>query len=118
MTQFEIRIETPPTKFGLCIWILLREGDRLYVAKPIEMVFEEVMKGQRVDPDRPSLFVDERYGQPFMEALKRAVEKVDIRAIEGELKATKYHLEDMRKLVFEGIPFRKKDEPILFKLID
>jgi hypothetical protein len=116
MAQFEIQMEELPTQFGLSIWIILREGDRIYVAKPIALEFQEWSRGQRLD--RPTLFIEDHYRMPFMEALKRAVEKVDIRAVEGELKATKYHLEDMRKLVFEGTPFRKKDEPIPIKLID
>jgi len=96
--QFEIRIERPPWG-GLSIWIILREGDRRYFVEPLELVFKEIEQGRRLD--RPSLSIDERYAGPFMEALKRAVEQVDMGPVEGELKATKYHLEDMRKLIFE-----------------
>jgi hypothetical protein len=77
------------------------DGRKTYVAKKVELVFEEIPEGSFFK--EPTLAIDWYHANDFKEALKEALdgEKLPPSAVEGELKATKVHLEDMRKLVFE-----------------
>jgi hypothetical protein len=72
-----------------------------YVAKEIVLEFEEVPEGAFFKA--PTLRINWHDSKDFMAAIKEALdgEKLPASAVEGELKATKVHLEDMRKLVFE-----------------
>jgi len=77
------------------------ENMKQYVAKEIVLEFEEVPEGSFFKA--PTLKINWHESKDFMAALKEALdgEKLPASAVEGELKATKVHLEDMRKLVFE-----------------
>lgn len=83
------------------IVITRANGNKLYVAKEVKLEFEEVPNGAFFK--EPTLRIDWFDSKDFMAALKEALdgEKLPASAVEGELKATKVHLEDMRKLVFE-----------------
>lgn len=74
-------------------------GMRQYVAKEIKLEFEEIPEGSFFK--EPTLRIDWYDSKDFMAALKEALdgEKLPPSAVEGELKATKYHLEDMRKIL-------------------
>lgn len=76
-------------------------GMKQYVAKEIVLEFEEIPEGAFFKA--PTLRINWHDSKDFMAALKEALdgEKLPPSAVEGELKATKVHLEDMRKLVFE-----------------
>lgn len=64
------------------------------IVEPIDMVFRELIEGQTTEP---TLRLGLGYSKPFMQAFAE---------LQNELTAVKYHLEDMRKLVFknEGKP--------------
>lgn len=77
------------------------EGNKMYAAKQVEMVFEEVPEGTFFK--EPTLSFPWHQSKDFIAALKEGLEgqKLPEGRVEGELKATKAHLEDMRRLVFE-----------------
>jgi len=103
---FKILIDRNPEYiWGVNIRIGLYRDSQLYVAMPIKFNFKPYIIGETV---QPTLELSDRDGLPFLDALKAALENhhgIREGHIEGELKATKEHLNDMQKLVFE-MPFR------------
>lgn len=81
------------------IVITKHDGNKVYVAKQVKLEFEEVPEGHFFE--EPTLAINWIYSKDLMAAFKEALdgEKLPASAVEGELKATKYHLEDMRKIV-------------------
>ena len=86
---------------------IFEEGydNRRYVAKPMQLEFEEYKEGTEVPP---SLSISRIFGRStnFLQSLSDALAKCgyEPKTVEenrGELKATKYHLEDMRTLVLK-----------------
>lgn len=79
-----------------------RSDGRRFIGKPTEIFFDEMIDGER---SKPTLVFDRLRGNEFLQSLANALAevgyKVDISSEIGELKATKYHLEDLRKLVFD-----------------
>lgn len=101
---------------GVVELFLFEEGENSvrYVAKPIELIFEKTERGQTL---APTLRLEQRswaqFGQAFLEALEKAgfqavstkLQKEKGLKDEATLEATKYHLEDMRKIAFEPIKY-------------
>ncbi len=81
------------------IVIAKHEGNRVYVAKKVNLEFEELPEGYFFK--EPTLAIGWYHASDLMAAFKEALdgEKLPVSAVEGELKATKYHLEDMRKIL-------------------
>lgn len=76
-------------------------GDKIYAAKEIELEFKEVPMGSFYDS--PTFRINWHDSKDFKAALKESLdgEKLPLSAVEGELKATKYHLEDMRQIALK-----------------
>ena len=92
---------------GTDILISYEEGGLRYVAKPLELEFEQVTVGMPVKG--PTLTLDSATMQQFAEALDKEGIKTDKDAkIEGLLEATRAHLEDTRTLL--KLPSRDKKE--------
>jgi len=80
------------------------DGKRL-IAKPMQLEFDEIKNGE---PREPSIKISRLFGREtnFLQALSDALAKAGYKpsSVEeniGELKATKIHLADMRKLAFK-----------------
>jgi len=99
--SFKVFIEKPYYTDIVQIWFVRYEGDKVLVAKPVKLEFEEQKEGDR--RENPTLEIGRWHSQAFLEALKSAVEGKSVMTCEGELIATKKHLEDMRTLVFEEL---------------
>jgi hypothetical protein len=81
--------------------IVKQVGLKTFVAKRAALEFEEVPEGSMFrEPTFAFNYIDSK---DFLAALKEMLEgeKLPEGKLEGELRSTKYHLEDMRKLVFE-----------------
>jgi len=83
------------------------DGKR-FVVRPMILEFQEIISNQTYEP---SIKISRVLGKEtnFLQALSDALSKCgyepkSVEENKGELKATKYHLEDMRKVVFENIP--------------
>ncbi len=86
----------------------------IYVAKPVEFIFEKHPMGASVDPKKATFTLRYEKAIGLVESLlsearfsmlgsNQRMRKDDL--LEGgELKATKEHLKDMQKLVFEVLP--------------
>ena len=109
---FKILIDKKPEyHFGVDIRIALFRDGQLYIAEPIQLQFKKHEHGERIGP---TLELDDYQGTQFLDALKEALNdhqgiKADV--IEGELKATKEHLKDMRLLVFHELGIKEAFQP-------
>ena len=85
------------------VWMMKREGDKLFngYMKMGNIEWEEVKEGL-INDLTPFLKVPGWTGidfQPLIDALSQKAPSTKETATTAELRATKYHLEDMRKLV-------------------
>lgn len=82
---------------------IIEEGqDYRAVAQPLEMTFKRITLGERIDA--PTLRVSDYFALPMIKAFAElagtmGVKRDDETKIEGLYEATKYHLEDMRRLM-------------------
>ena len=102
-----VRIERDFTKDGYNMWVLEKRDGEIFTANPVEMIFSKVMDyepGFRFDRGKPFMVFDGLWGQEFMNALTKELSHLGYiqKSDEEVVKAIKYHLEDMRSLVFEG----------------
>lgn len=90
---------------GLRIFITTEESGKILLAKPVELVFEKVNPCEFNDPTlKVSGYVANDFLQAFQDALsKRGIKTDNDHKLQGTLEATKYHLEDLRKIVFKSI---------------
>ena len=76
-------------------------GHRRHVAKPVELEWVEQEPGTIAEP---TLVLDGFWAEEFLRAFAEALDEKGIRTdkdarIEGNLEATRYHLEDLRTLL-------------------
>lgn len=110
MTQdYEIFIDYRPYTADIGIYFTARDysNKRRMLAKPVDLVFEPIEEGMAYPA--PTIKISGQLDRTkdgksiFLEALRESLEKsgYGVKFSEetaGELKATKYHLEDMRLL--------------------
>lgn len=104
--KIKLYIETQPWKDQLNIYMVLKDhnGHRQY-AKPVRFEFASANSGLIAEPT--FTFTDD-LAREFLPALSNALAESGFRAETpdaAQLEATKFHLEDMRKLVFGGVKF-------------
>jgi hypothetical protein len=102
MREFKVYINENFSSFALDIYFVMEQGDRTWIAKPMELDFEEEKEGHVIHD--PSLRLGHRQSKEFLAAISKALHGHGIRPDEesineGKLKATTYHLEDLRKLL-------------------
>ena len=108
--EIEVLIRNLHDAFGTGVWVYRKDAvtGRIDVLKSEGLYrWEEYQPGQIMPP--PLLNTDSREAEiifnKFIEAVKTAGYGKDRISVEsGELKATKEHLKDMQKLVFEILP--------------
>ena len=114
----KIHIFEDATTGGINIWIQREDGlSRTFsIAEPVELNFVSRQKEKdEGDTIKPTLKIGFD-GRDFLLAMLDAInkfgihEKVDTSARLAELKATSYHLEDMRKLVFSENPKKAEEK--------
>ena len=81
------------------VFVDVRNG-RDYFAKPVELEFYEPEKFSMIEP---TLRIDSWRGQALLKSMAEELERYNIKPesqhkLEGVLEATKFHLEDMRKI--------------------
>jgi hypothetical protein len=103
MSDYEIGIGQSPVHLGVWIMIYRSEGQKRFVLQPTEKgEFEEKEYGVFEQVAIPSISLDRELLPELLKALlDYGVKSPDKSFIEGENKATKNHLEDMRKLIFK-----------------
>jgi hypothetical protein len=99
-----MKIRVGKSDFGLTIdflFYLETNGYPSHVAKPVELEFVPMEEGKI---SQPTVSINSLEGQQLLKSLIEELENQGIRADkeaknEGELIASKYHLEDLRKLL-------------------
>jgi len=102
--MIEVRIERSWAKLGFNMWIMERKEGKTFLVKPIHMEVEE--KDDAFMLPEPSLFLNHDQAIDFFRGMaselrRHGYEVIEPDGIAQELKATKFHLEDMRKLALE-----------------
>jgi hypothetical protein len=86
---------------SIAVYIVQRDGSKALLAgveKDGNLVFSEVDgKGE----DKPTLMLPSFAWQLLVDAITDTTPPTKKQAVDAELVATKYHLEDMRKLIFK-----------------
>lgn len=96
--QFKVNVEREIWSDNISIRLATKIGDRLAIAKPV--MFEQVELGAYIDP---CLRLPFDAAQKLMDELWHAgVRPAQTIGTVGQTDAIKYHLEDMRRLVFKN----------------
>lgn len=96
-----IQIRSDWVGYGLEIIFWEERDGKVYAVQPMEMIFKECPGGATTGP---SLRIAGAYANEFMKAFAEALDKKGVKTendhkIAGTLEATRFHLEDMRKLL-------------------
>ncbi len=83
-----------------------RHGELYAIASPTDIKFQIVEDKDRHKSElqKPTFSLDRSIADDFLNAMAIALAKIDIKpekdsVLQGKFEATKYHLEDMRKLL-------------------
>ena len=92
---------------GLGIWIMQRDKDGIYKAKPVIFEFEK-MKDYPALNEPTILFTSEGQGREFLKDMANELARVGflpdlVKRGESELAAVRAHLEDMRNITFHKL---------------
>lgn len=99
--NIRVEIQRNPAIRGYEVWITKEKSDgSIELAKPMELVFSPIF-------EEPTMRFTNKDSDSFLSAfadgLARAGYKTDeLRNTTEQISAIKYHLEDMRELVFKG----------------
>jgi hypothetical protein len=101
--KFKVYTEYRDFAEDFCLYIVEERPDgRVAIAKPVDLEFEVKERGEI---RKPTMVMYKPVAIPFLQSIANACEKIGILPegkpiLENELTATKYHLEDMRKITF------------------
>lgn len=101
--KFEVHISADPQFDGIKIWFVDRSDGHQQVAQPVNLTFEEYAEGAVIPP---TLTLNRWIADEFLQAMAEALDKRGVKVenehkVHGQLEATKYHLEDMRKIALK-----------------
>lgn len=114
--MIKVEIYFDPYRMAHCFYFTEDEGPRKkLIAKPMVLDFVETPpRGENVSP---SLILPAEYTQALVEALQAQGIKTNSDAkLQGTLEATRYHLEDLRRMLalYDG-PKISRDQEVLKK---
>ncbi len=98
--MIKVYIDNRPYQSGIGIWIFDEREGRRYKIQQVQFEFKECVP---YADEVPSIAIPYRMEAQFLQAFAEALSKQGIKTesdhkIQGILEATKYHLEDMRKI--------------------
>ena len=102
--ELKVHIEHDPRFRGTSIYFFGKDRDGEFVIEPVDLVIKHFVDGEAID--RPTFVFSGRDGEAFLQSLAENLVRIgfkpdELKAKDGQLSATNYHLEDMRKLVFK-----------------
>jgi hypothetical protein len=88
------------------MYLVDERPDGRYIAQPVALVWEPLQEGAAPDP---TMIFEHNRGEQFLKSMADELARAGFRADElkakdTQVEAVKYHLEDMRKLVFSFLP--------------
>lgn len=98
---WQVHVTKGPADFNIRLYFLQTQGDKVFIARPLDegtWQTEELKEG--LDPIKPSLVMSHFLYKALIEEVHKEPSPVK-EAVDAELTATKYHLEDLRKIVFK-----------------
>jgi hypothetical protein len=103
MLKFKIRQNWETDAVEILIVEEMGNG-KIAIAKPVKLEFEEFDINGAMPNRGATLTISGMYSQEFLKALAEALDERNIKTdkdakIQGTLEATRYHLEDLRKLL-------------------
>ena len=111
--KFEVYCKYEDFSYHLNVYIFgIDENGKRSFCKSIDdgnMIFAEYDPALALE--KPTFRLSGEVAKPFLQAMANELDEIGIRAegkpiLENELTATKYHLEDMRKLVFNVLDIK------------
>lgn len=105
---YRVYIQDEPAMLGKSLYITeVDQGGRVIaVAEPVDLTFNKLQEAQaRVEP---TIAFNWGQGDELLYALKDALTDASLGHSQGELKATKQHLNDMRAIAFKKIGIDKE----------
>ena len=102
--ELKIHIQHEPQFRGTSIFFYGRDQQGDFVIEPFDLVVRHYNLGEMID--RPTLVFSGHDGESFLQSLAEALVSLGfkpdaLKVAENEVSAIKYHLEDMRSLVFK-----------------
>lgn len=97
--MYKVHIQDDPALLGKRLYIVDvdQSGRVVAAAKPVDLVFEPVNSSKQVEPTFNFAWA---MGDQLLYALKDALTDASLGHAQGELKAIKQHLDDMRSIAF------------------
>jgi hypothetical protein len=101
--SIKVFIRSDPVTDSVAIsFVTIGRNGKRYIAEPITLNFKEIGGAEAT---KPTLTIYSEVATPFLQAMAQALDERGIKTendfkIQGLLEATKYHLEDLRKLIF------------------
>ena len=102
--MIRVELQSNPAFRGWDVWITKELSDGgIKLAKPIELVFDDIDGGRCI---LPTMQFKGHDGGDFLSSFASGLERAGFKSNEfkqthEEISAIKYHLEDMRKIVFK-----------------
>ena len=100
-TKFHIVKE--PWGNSMAVYITRLEGAKYEPYLLVNNKWVKIKEGANYDPSKATLRLPTFLWQKFVDSLTKEIKPTLQAELDAELKATKYHLEDMRKLAMKGI---------------
>jgi len=99
--QYDIEVQERYWNWSVAVYLINRGGEGVFMGKIVKgrLTWEKIKEGGEY-PDEPTLLFNRDVWEVMKQSLTKNHER-DKHTVEAELGATKYHLEDMRRLVFE-----------------
>ena len=96
---------------GVNIWFVNKQGEREVVVNPLDLTITSYMPSG--ETPLPTIRIDRNMSHQFLEGLANGLVDAgfrpdELKAANKEMEAIKFHLEDMRKLVFKLLFGKKK----------
>lgn len=102
----KVSIQFAPPFAGMAVWLHERRPDGEYVVMPVALTLKKL--GSFGEWPEPTFRFSEPDGMEFLNSLCDALVKAgfkpdEIKASDKQIETIKYHLEDMRRLVFNKL---------------
>lgn len=100
MPEWKIKVEDSFSFAFVKIWFYQENNGKFYVAK---VYADSTLITEEADPSteiQPTMIIPRMVWDTLVESFKKEKTTYHEKEVDAELKATKYHLEDMRNLVF------------------